>query len=91
MKNIENEMADNARRDFEEKIPLFNKKVTLIVVSNSGRIYASKAISGKVDLIENIEKGDQPIIVWTGEWSTDAFIVTIPELKKLHKIWINQR
>lgn len=86
MKNIEIVKAEcNALDIFktETPMPFWDRKVTLIVVSKDGHLFAAKNVGGKKALMENVEKTDTICCAWTGNYSTNIFPITIPDLKIL--------
>ena len=86
MKDIE-QIDCNAMDTYKEEnpMPFWDRKVTLIAFDKHGNWWATKSIGGKTSMIKNKEKSDTFCCAWTGQYSTNIFRITQPELKSLIK------
>lgn len=82
MKNFQT-IEFNALQKLEENfLPFWERRVTLIVFTKAGFIGASKSVSGKKEMIKNMETSDTFCCAWTGHYSTDIFLLTKKDLMK---------
>lgn len=81
----------NAMKTYEDDcgMPFWDRIVTLIVLMPRLPLLgpliwgATKSVSGKIEMIEKMEKGDTFLCAWTGQYSTDIFFITQKELKMI--------
>ena len=65
--------------------PFWDRKITLIAISKTGKWLATKCVTGKKAMIANADKSDTFCFAWTGGYSTNIFSITIKELQNIVK------
>ncbi len=69
-----NKVYETNLRELPEEIPLGNRSVTLLLIRGSTIIQA-KNIGEKRMLAQIMEPKDIILCAWTGQWSTDIFLL----------------
>jgi len=60
-----------------------SKSMTLILVTTEGNATYANDVAGKEYIIKNRKPEDLLMLAWTGQWSTDIFLVTDKDLEAL--------
>ncbi len=63
-----------------------SKGMTLILVTTDGDATFASDVFGKEEIISKRKPEDLLMLAWTGQWSTDIFLVTDGDLEKF---WAN--
>lgn len=59
-----------------------SKGMTLILVTTIGDVTFANDVHGKEEIIRKRKSEDLLMLAWTGQWSTDIFLVTDEDLEK---------
>ena len=73
----------NIQDEFDLEIK-YSKSITLILVTKHGDTSFASEPDPKDFLVEQYQDGDLLMMVWQGNWRSDAFLVTKNDLKKYY-------
>lgn len=75
-------------RNFPEgsyKPDIYSKSNTLILIKQNGKRFFAINSGSKASLIQSCETGDEILLVWGGQWSSDVYSISKIDIKSFTK------